>query len=1252
MTSSFVALNIPSDATCLIEASAGTGKTYTMTEIYLRLILGVNCQPLTVEQILVVTFTNAATQELRDRIRERILNAEQLFYRYLDEQQNGNNHLQDSSFEHTLFNILNDAGEDLNLATLRLKVAAQDMDLAAIYTIHSFCQKMLSRFSFLSGLPFELTLQPNENELLTRLSQEVWRELYYPLDKQFLPLVITHLKSPDEALNSVRHLLGNPQPDNPFAYHFSFAHYFAEKQQHIKQIQQFWLNNGEQLFQDCQNTRQTQLYGNKYTQKSLDKAFAAWQQWASHPTTAIPDYEMFTQQKMVDTHNATKGDLIIPELIQPFQTLVEHFDQHFSEQAEKSAILLHFYHTLQNKVDEYKQHNPEKSFNDMLSLLNRALKAEQGEKLANEIRQLYQFAMIDEFQDTDIQQYEIFSRLFMNTTPSRGFIMIGDPKQSIYKFRGADIATYIKAAKQAQQRETLNTNYRSSPKLVEAVNLLFDFASDNSHSPLLHKEIPFDAVNYKEQPVLNGANNVMLYLQADRFDEKLAAIQCAQQIHQQLKQSIKEKQLFIEQRFICHSLEEAQNKQQELIKKEQRAHRIILTKYEIEKSENEYVVLGKKPILPADIAILVNKGTQAQLIRDALNQFGLSSVYLSERSNIFDTQEAHDLFALLNACINPYNQGAILSSLGSFLWAKSADELAILQQSNHPEEWDNWISRFVHFHEIWQRQGILAMLHHIFEHYLFQAIAQFEHKDRRITNFFHLAELLQQASPTVENEHALLHWFKQNLTDVGSDITEQELRLESEQDLIKIITIHKSKGLQYPVVWLPFVGTDKGKKKSNTSRLNTIRYHDDLRWEFELPQSEADEIKQLENNAENLRLLYVALTRAESQINLILPARFVGKQNAKNRSKLQWNSLLYLLTNGEFQSDSISEMPKETTSYFDDKKITYGAIHLSEHSTNEYDKWNLADYLTQDHDLSVKEMPDAIPHNIGNITSYSALVRSKHSRSSNYDEEDEKENNNQQPTHAEKEQNSRFNLPKGATIGTEIHNLLETFRFEEIDSAIKNQDKTTRFHKKLSEFCEVLNLEDPIKWQAVLMEWFEDIILTPFGNHFCLKDISSQHCFKEWEFVLRLNNKNALPQLNSLLRENTVLIQKYELADLQLNELQGYIHGFVDCLCEHNGQYYVIDYKSNHLGHHFDDYAPDKIEHAFATNRFDLQAILYSVAVHRMLRFRLGKTYDYEKHFGGVAYLFLRGMNRETNSGVYFDKPSYTLIDQLDQLFA
>lgn len=1227
-TTALSAISTPLTATTLIEASAGTGKTFTMASLYLRLLIGVGennfTRPLTVDEILVVTFTEASTQELKARIRQRIQQAKAQFIAYQEnrdlavfrDSENGFLIQQDEQESADYLERL-----DLKETIQRLQFAEQNMDLAAIYTIHGFCRRMLMQYAVNSGIHFNLELVKDENALLIKLTNEFWREQFYGQSLPVTQFIAQYLGSPARLLQRVQSYLtgkmlkvGENQPHlleiplNEF-----LTTYIAPNQERIlplvQEIKTQWQSHFpdfSQLFLAEYKKSNMGLNGGKFRKDFYESRVAQIKQWVADPQALTPPAALwfFTQEYINGAFKAGNE----PFKHAFFQWLDEKkvilLDALAQDNLFKNALLYHCAKELNARLVTYKQNHPEKGFNDLLRLLNVALHSEQGERLAGFIRQQYPFAMIDEFQDTDEEQYQIFSKIYVNQ-PDCGFMMIGDPKQAIYQFRGADIFTYLKAAEDAkEQRFTLNKNYRSGPELIYAVNQLLDF-----DRAFLNDKIQFEPVESgRKQPhfALNGKVQAPLQFYLNReaklTDDDMAEC-CAESI--------------------LHWLQSAEKNQAVFVKGD-----------------------DVRAVQSDDIAVLVRGRAQAEKIQNALRSKGIASVYLSDRSNVFDSAEARELAIVLKACLYPTNERYILNAISTGLFAFTAVEIYQVKQSEALLE--QWVSRFEHYHQLWQRQGVLSMIYQCLlaqdgeleKQNLPEKMLALPKGERRLTDVLHLAELLQQAAALQESESALLRWFERQIqgANVDDEIDGTQVRLESEQKLVKIVTIHKSKGLEYGLVWLPFLGYN-GKDYAR----DVTTYHNELGekyWDLEGEHNvEADQ----EAFAEAMRLLYVALTRAKYQLSFVVPTEFDDR----------WNPLLYSLTQGQIGTlKKIGGKPKGSV-LVDELKARLGDAYCQiaefnvEHREN---KWATS---TQQPTYSAAEFSGRIEQNWG-MTSFSGLTQ-MHERqlyrlreqasattgliddARDYDRDDvvmtETElcpSSHWQGLPAER---SPFHFPAGAKFGVIMHSFFE-----------KNDFRQGVSDESAVQMCHALQLDE--SWQEPLKNWLQQVLDAPLGLGFCLGDLPPQDCLKEWQFFLKFHRTFDVKAFNQALRDYHPLFEQPYLFD----EIQGMLRGFVDLVFRHQGKYYVLDYKTNHLGEQTENYQPNALVNTMKQQHYDLQSLFYTLALHHYLQLR-DLDYDYETHFGGVIYTFIRGMNGQAENGVYFDRPDVRLIQALGALF-
>lgn len=1202
-------ITLPLNQISLIEASAGTGKTYTIGSLYLRLLLkaGENnfSSPLNVEEILVVTFTEMATEELKKKIRERITDAIDKLTAFAETQDK-------SAFKNDEF--LTAFSQDLNIfeAIHRLKLAEQNMDLAAIYTIHGFCRRMLMQYAFHSGIHFNLELIKDQSDLLARFANEFWREHFYPLDFESTNFIATELVSPANVLSLLKADLGKDlqvEIENKQALsvpiQIFLPQYLGGYQKALNELKAFWLESADEisaiitneLEKDYPKDQLKSLNRKKYQVKRLGDWINKINQWSNNPrdyqiNTTLKDYFLQSSiekncEESTDKNKDKKP--ATPFYFPIFAELEKRVNALMTPDLLSKLTLYHYRQGLQQKLLDYKLNHQEKSFDDLLRLLCEALQGAQGDELAEMIRFQYPFAMIDEFQDTDSQQYAIFSKIYRdNPEKNTGFIMIGDPKQAIYRFRGADIFTYLKASDEAQSRFELTKNYRSEKHLVDGVNALFDFPQ----SPFIYQNINFTAVDSRDDHLrfyLNGKAEpaYRFYLtESDKVNKAEMAKICAISIQHWLK-SAAENQAVFQNIDTCKTLQ------------------------------------------AANIAVLVRDKNEAALVKNELQKLGIASVYLSDQNSVFDSNVAKELAWVLKACLNVAER-PILNAIATALFGLNAADIHQIQQNE--ADWQRWADSFAQYQQTWQRQGILAMLHQILlekgisERLLSQATGE-----RDLTDFLHLAEILQQAATLHESEAALLSWFEKQIQGEGRQ--EAQIRLESERQLVKIVTIHKSKGLEYDLVWLPFLAVPSKDPSKKDINIYYSKERDETLWDMENRNLNA---LYEETFAEELRLLYVALTRAKYQMAFALPTQFDKK----------WNALHYVLSQGEIGKEiNLSDSKNTETLLQTFKEKMQDNVEICT-------KPNLEDLPalstnTKNDDLKAAEFTGNIEQD-WRITSFTSIEQA-HRRQNYFTEsagkkhavfDDVKDYDSQNSIEIStallnENESNILDLPRGKQVGTALHRYFENCYFSDLVNT-----------EEIDKLRQSLQLDET--FTEPLQNWLQQISHTPLSNEIgiALADLANKDCIKEMPFYLSIREHFDVDAFNRALKAHHHLPSE----PLQFEQIQGMVRGSIDLVFRHNGKYYLVDYKSNFLGSTLADYNQEILKKEMLHSHYDWQYLIYTLVLHRYLQ-SVVPHYDYARDFGGVFYLFLRGMNGEPQSGVFYDRPSVELITELDGVF-
>ncbi|MGX9417069.1 exodeoxyribonuclease V subunit beta [Vibrio sp. WJH972] len=1170
----------------LIEASAGTGKTYTIASLYIRLLLGHggdqygHGRPLSVEQILVVTFTEAATAELKGRIRQRI-HASRLAF------------LRGSSHDAVIQELL-DQVDDHQMAAMLLLNAEREMDAAAIFTIHGFCQRMLVQNAFESGARFENEFITDETRIKSQVVADYWRSQFYPLPMSVAKLIRSYWPTPNELYSKISGYLGGkairlsvPALDTDL----ESAH--QQNLNRIEALKQQWREESCVALEQLQQALDNKVIDlRSYTKKNYPNWCNRVSDWANSATEdyVFPDaLQRFSESMLIEKTRSGEET--------PSHALFTAIETFLAEPISlEPSLLAHAISTCRDLLEQAKQQKQWLSFDDLLLQLSNALDVDQQEQLTSRIRELFPVALIDEFQDTDPLQYSIFSRIYL-PDPSCGLFMIGDPKQAIYAFRGADIFTYIQARNQVVNHYTLGKNWRSSAEVINGINQLFARCS----APFIYQQdIPFYSVESATKP-----SEREWLVEGDI--QPAVTFWCSQQ------------DLLVSRSDYNLRMAEATAAQiQSLLTASDQGQ------VQLKRSSDE------KAITPNNIAVLVRTGYEGQMVKHALTKQGIASVYLSNQESVFSVPIAVDVLRLLQAVHLPDDERLVRSALAS---ASLDLPLTYIDELNYDESlWESVNLEFRQYRELWEQRGVLPMLRAILnQRQLAQQWLAQDEGERLLTDYLHLGELLQNASVEFESDVALIRWFSQSIEDSHSGLgrgDEQILRLESEDKLVQIVTIHKSKGLEYDIVFLPFA--------MNYREASEAKYHDSDHNETILDlnaTSESREQAEKERLAEDLRLLYVAVTRAVYACYIGVEATL--KPHARKQdgeSSVHRCALGYLLQDGQAgKADVLHHALNEFVNTVDHVAL----VAPPELTSQRYVATNSTPEV-----LDYSRLNRAISRN-WRMTSYSNLVK-QHSHGSSISAEFELPGLDVDSAAESDEltlvsdEKTIFSFPKGARPGTFLHAL-----FEEIEFTLPANSDHNR------SVIEELMLQEQLdpEWFDVLAVMIDEVMSTPLdGKRLKLGGLAPSQRLVEMEFLLPIELLDS-PQLNRVISRYDSLSQRAD--ELGFVPVQGMLKGFIDLVFEYQGRYYILDWKSNHLGNHCEDYEQAHLDHAMIDHRYDLQYQLYTLALHRFLASRI-IDYDYETHFGGVYYLFLRGVTGGSSNGIFSARPKQGLINELD----
>ncbi|BDU52325.1 exodeoxyribonuclease V subunit beta [Limnohabitans sp. INBF002] len=1185
----------------VIEASAGTGKTWTLAALYLRLVLGhERTEALLPPQILVMTFTDAATAELRERIRTRLSQAAT----YFDLSAQGREFPASLKVDEFLEKLRDSFDNALwPRCALQLNCAAEWMDDAAIYTIHGWSRRMLTQHALESHNLFEQTRLENADQLKLTLVQDYWREWFYPLSGDTLQHITRLIgQDPAKLLKTLSEMWREQErkprevvvpditPTQAIDTHMAWQ---AQVEAAALAAREAWSNATLQALQEAGAQKKIKGLRADYFANWLS-ALQAWATQSAKAHVSKEEFkvlERFTTQALQDKGWAEAEGIAF---FAAMQTYIALFD---AKPNTDKHIALHAAYAVGEAYKAAKTQRAAFDFSDLLQNLHHAVMADDG-RLATAIRQQYPVALVDEFQDTDPWQYGTLNRIYAPDACNEGnaLVMIGDPKQAIYSFRGADLGTYLQARNDAQTTNndalhTLTGNHRSSVGLVEAVNHVFmqteqPFASAQG-------EIVFVKVSAQgKEPalVVNGEERPPFTVWQMHTEEDADVVSSASYLH--------------------HTAQVFGDQMADL--------------------------LNKGAATPGDMAVLVRSQKQADAVRHALRARHIPSVYLSDHTSVYQSTEATDLWRLLRAVASPRQTGWVRAAVGSRLWALDLHE--VLTTTQDEAQWEQLLEQFHQWHGLWQQHGVLPMLHQwLHSQHVAQRMLAQPDGERRLSNLLHLGELLQHAEQSLQGEHALVRYLSEQIQSQHHDSDAQQARLETDALCVKVITYHKSKGLQYPLVFVPFAGAFAVEKKAKTNFAQDDEGDDDS-------DAEATSVE------EDMRLLYVALTRAQRGLwmGVAETKNDLSKATAKTELK---RSALSLLLKREARGDLSNQLHSlwGTCAH-----IQVAALPALQHISYQAPAAINApkDALT----------PTRTHHSLWWTASFSAITRGLVSESKRDEAvadaitdaimgatSDAQPDAVTTPAPEPESISAWQSFPAGARYGTLLHDLLEWLSQNNWPVANTQAPDWAKqaWANLLERKASWLQLDEAPR--AQLEPWLQAVVQTPLPLHelnaapLTLRELSTEHMWPEMEFNLEVSHVSATA-LDQLIQSH--VFEGTPRPALQARVMQGMLTGSMDLVLQHDGRYWVVDYKSNKLP----SYDPNTLQDAVLHKRYEVQYVLYTLALHRLLKVRL-PGYDYAQHMGGAVYMFLRGIHAE-GAGVHLQRPPQALIEALDALFA
>ncbi len=1181
-------LALPLDGLKLIEASAGTGKTYTISNLYLRYVLAGRA----VGQILVVTFTNAATEELRGRIRERLFRTLQAL-----EQQDAPDAEKDAFLASLWQQLMGGEFAERDVALARLRLAVRSMDEAAIFTINGFCQRALTDHAFNSGQSFQMELMRDDGPLWEAALKDWWRRHSYPLT----PAPLALLKSVFPALADFMKV---QKPLRTAQHKRLLPETFATPAQVYAQLEalQVALANVGAQWQHCHEEikatlrESPQLSRNKdhgYRLLELEQSLATFDRFFQRPspTACPPNFHLLCTSFLQNPAHHQKSKAADPRLAHPFFALCQSVqDLHGRLQRQCRVALLREATTqAQAQVEEHKRLTRTLSYQDQLVRVHEALHGEGGDAFAAVLRRQFPVAMIDEFQDTDALQYGIFRRLYLSDVEqassredgqgASALILIGDPKQAIYSFRGGDIFAYAKARADARAHYTLDTNWRSNPALIQAVNTLFA----RHPAPFVYEHI------MSFHPVTPAPTASLTLSEHGQPVPALTLWQFG--VGDDNKPRGKEALRSLISETVAQEITRLLNA-----------------------GTRGEASLDEAPLRAGDIAVLVRDHVEGSAVRQALAARGVNAVTLGHES-VYKSEEAAALLLLLRAVVQWHDREALRRGLCSSLLGLDYSQIA--RTVENPQAWGQWKNLCQSLHDVWRQRGFMAMFYTLLQQTsVAEHLAESVGAERRLTNVLHVAELLQQRAAALPGFEALLSWFAQQLSQHNEE--EAELRLESDDALVKIVTIHTSKGLEYPVTFVPFLWACKPMLVTE-KKTDPLPFHDSQGRAFLALDAQGEQdgwaAAERERLAEDVRLAYVALTRAKAKTYLVW-----GAASAHTTYPVR-TALAWLLHGTEGALPDV--LRDEDVHAALQAYVAAAGEAVSQQELPIPESPNrLEQRAASKQDLAPRRFAGRFSRD-WRISSFSALARDVH-----------------QPalrTQGEDEGDPILQFTAGSEVGLFLHAVLEELDFQ--GDVAQQVERLNQRHAQDYGFTATAQ-------DALMRMWIDKIVHTPLdGTGLMLARISPAKRLNELAFDYAVSHV----RLDAL---NTCLAQRSPgpVMPLRAEDFRGMITGVIDLVFEWNGRYYIADYKSNLLGRSLQDYTPEALQRAMLDRRYDVQSLLYVLALHRYLKQRL-PGYDYERHMGGAYYLFLRGMRPESGAdrGVHFERPEAAFVQALDE---
>ncbi|EKB34938.1 UvrD-helicase domain-containing protein [Acinetobacter baumannii] len=1201
----------------LIEASAGTGKTYTLSSLMVRIFL----EKYLPGQVIATTFTRAAAAELKSRIRARLVET----HRYLDAKRSLTEKeilLQaEQESDLLLQHILKHFATRIAYACERLKLVIDQLDELFVGTLDSFSQKLLREFAFESGKIERAQITDDAKTYSRQLIHDVLREWIQSQPQTVIDALYLagELKSVDSFVKLVEDSLNFSSahfklPEKPTIQFEQLAQlkqlaaeidisllepYYSLDGEHYKHVSGTIFRNGafNKLFSECL-PQLLQVLKQSDSILIFDGSLAVHRELVFKFLGQLADQKVF-KKCPAEISDGFYQHPCIQQIQQLFGVL-----KNYAEQFDQLHIYLKAYLCVEVKkrLPQVLQNKGETTFSQQIRTLAEALKGEQGQRFAVFVQARYPLILVDEFQDTNQDQDDMLASIWRH--PERYqkgcMIMVGDRKQAIYGFRGGDMLTFLNAYKDIQAKHgreyKLIHNHRSVADLVEVVDALFqrqiDFGEQVQYDPIRAGTRPHPVLIDQNQPNPHPLRWLMLK------DKETEAQQVAWKIRDLLNQS-HAGQLYFQKDAQTQTLNED------------------------------------------DIAVLSRNHDGLDKVQFELERLGIRVNRPSKRS-VFDCTIAQDVGALLTAILHPYDEAKVKRALISRLFVMDLKQLLQLEQT--AEGLSQFMTGFDTIRELWSAQGFLVAWQQCLNQFgIWKNLVAVQSKDneRVVVNLRHLTEILSQHSEKYQGAQNLYHWYLKQLQSPLDREWELERRLSSEAG-VQLMTIHQSKGLEFKIVFL--LGADKPFRENNkTLNFSTqdITVSESAQTLTQRVVAIADktylnenELKQHEERAlaEQNRLWYVALTRASHRVYALLQ-----DTDGKSVSGLAfWKNRAEPFQHRCCTDEIILEQPP-------------AARHLNQHiNIIEIQAQHFPDQRFYARGkTSFSYLAQHLRHKVG-----TDLLASQSHEAVLAEDELDQVISVEAPA-AQPISWIKSNFPRGTLAGNFLHEIFEHIDFQcsdewvsEIRRRFKN-DYSSLWQDLLIKYQESFPEEQEAEYSLyhAVAEWLQEILSTPLYQGFRLNQLQPEHYLSECPFYLALSDRVlAMKRIQQLFAEYGM-----EMPELLEARSARYLNGSIDLVYFDGQRYHIADYKSNYLGENLADYSVESIAQSMSLASYWLQAGLYLVALHRYLKVKM-QNYDIEQHLGGATYLYLRGMNGEAEQGYYYWQPSTEFVLRLDAI--